>query len=284
MSPDVWLGRPRGWCCLLAAPRRAGGRHAFSVRVRRLPGDAVLRIGWTAGSNGSPFNGWSYYTSPACFGGRSWKAHQELESLPTSRRRSWEPYGVCFHEGDLLTASVNQGVMSFARNGTSLGMAFRVPEVAEYRPLVALKRAAEVQLLPSSDVDVADLFTTPEQIRNMAWEARLCKRSNTLIMFQVFFLSLVRPHSEGGLDWDGLKREYDQRLGFPSPAMSSALMEHFAKIHRVVSLSGCEAWPLCFQMCGLKDTTPIAIDRMLFAAYQRATELGYKMPGRHDHA
>lgn len=149
---------------------------------------------------------------------------------------------------------------------------------AEYRPIVALHREVEVQLLPN-DVDAEDLFATPEQLRDMAWGARLNRRGNTLIMFQVFFLSLVRPCGESVPDWDGLKQEYDRRLGFPSPEKSAALMEHFGEVHRVMTLRGCDGWPILFQMLGFADVSLATIDRMLFAAFQQATRLNYKMGG-----
>lgn len=300
IQSGVWRGRPRGWCCLTGVPRLAGGRHAFSVRVQRLPADAVLRIGWTLENGGDPFNGWSYYSDGGCFGNGSWKAHHgELMLLETNKRfvdgdcwRNWGKHGESFHEGDILTACVDQGVVSFRRNGRNLGTAFRGPPSGEYRPLIAMRRAAEVQVLPSDKVDLADLFASPADLRNMAWSARLNKKGNTLVMFQAFFLSLVRPLGGQGLDeldgvslnWDHLTQEYDQRFGFPAPEMSARLFDQFAEVHRIVLLHGNQGWPEFFRMLGFGEVSTDAIDRMLFNAFKRATELDYKMGGRHDHA
>jgi len=157
LSPGTWLGRPRGWCCLTGAPRCARGRHAISVRVLRLPADAVLRIGWTADEDDGPLGGWCYYASRSCFGGRGWKVHGA---------RGWTGYGEGFREGDIVTGCVDQGVISFQRHGGDLGVAFRGPVGAEYRPVVALRRRAEVQLLPGDESAAAGLFfATPEQLR-----------------------------------------------------------------------------------------------------------------------
>jgi len=275
LQDGVWRGRVRGWCSLLGKPRCSGGQHAFALRVRRLPRDAVLRIGWATGSGGGPFQGWCYYASPGCFGGRGWKADHY----------SWEPYGESFSEGDVLTACVDRGVVSFRRNGAQLGVAFRTSDSAEYRPLVALRRAAEVELLVEPAEGTAELFVNAEGLRDMAWSARLTRRGNTLVMFQVFFLSLVRPQGAGAKpDWETLKSEYDRRFGFPCPRMSAALMEQFAEVHRVVSLHGSDGWTMFFRMLGFSNISSVAIDRMLFAAYKRAKRLNYKMGGRHDHA
>jgi len=150
LSPGTWLGRPRGWCCLTGAPRCARGRHAISVRVLRLPADAVLRIGWTVDEDDGPLGGWCYYASRSCFGGRGWKVHGA---------RGWTGYGEGFREGDIVTGCVDQGVISFQRNGRDLGFAFRGPVGAEYRPVVALRRRAEVQLLPGEESAAAGLFS-----------------------------------------------------------------------------------------------------------------------------
>lgn len=181
----------------------------------------------------------------------------------------------------MLTACVDRGVMTFQVNGNNFGTAFRMAETS-IRPIVALKRGAEIELLEAT-ADLSTLFATPEQLRNMAWEARLCKRGKALNLFQVFFLSLVRPR-QGSPDWDGLKREYDHHFGFPSVQKSAALMEHFAEVHRVVGLRGSEAWPLFFKMIGFGEVSTLELDRLLFRAYRRATILEYKMGGRHDHA
>merc|ERR1712193_460066 len=92
------------------------------------------------------------------------------------------------------------------------------------------------------DFECANLFATPQQHRDMAWEAN--RRGSTLVMFQVFFVLLVRPPGQHRPDWDGLKQQYDKRLGFPAPAMSEALFKQFAEVHRVRDLRGCDAWPL----------------------------------------
>jgi hypothetical protein len=270
-APGVWLGRPSGWSCLAGAFK--GGRHAFAVRVRKMTKDSVIRIGWSEAAVCTPFNGWFYLASGGCFGNKSW-ASQSM----TSR----QPYGQCFKEGDLLTACVDRGVMTFRVNDVSLGVAFSVPD-RPLRPVVALKRGAEVQLL-EGEVDTSILFATPAQLRKMAWEARLCRRGKALILFQVFFLSLVRPLGRGVADWDSLKQEYDCRLGFPSLEKSAALMDQFSEVHRVAAMRGCEAWHLFFKMIGFGDLSDLDLDRLLFNAYKRATALSYKMGGRHDHA
>lgn len=277
IMPGVWEGRPSGWTCL-AGPFKPQGRHAFSVRVRSMPKDSVIRIGWTAAEVCTPFNGWTYLASGGCFGKGSWASQAHENS---SRGCTWMPYGKWFGEGDVVTACIDRGVITFQVNDIPQGIAFRVAE-ASFRSLVALKRGAEVELL-EADVHHSAIFATPEQLRNLAWEARLCRRGKALILFQVFFLSLVRPH-EGVPNWDALKHEYDHHFGFPSAEKTNALMEHFGEVHRVVRLHGCDAWPLFFKMIGLGDISDAELDRWLFSAYKRATTLGYKMGGRHDHA
>jgi ubiquitin-protein ligase len=277
-----WSGRPKGWSCLGAAFRAANGRHSFSVRVRKLPKDGVIRIGWSTEEDCTPFNGWCYYASDGSFGESGWFSRP---SEGNARSCFWVPYGTCFSEGDVLTACFDHGIVSFLCNGVHLGTATRAVGTAEMRPLVAMKRGAEVELL-LEDSESESVFHTPEQLRNMAWEARLNRRGNTLVLFQAFFLSLVRPRarSDGTCDWESLKNEYDRRFGFPSPKMSSALMGHFGEVHRIISLRGSEGWPLYFELLGFPRPTNKELDRLLFAAYQRATALGYKMGGRRDHA
>jgi len=279
VAPGSWCGRPTGWSCLAGAWRPTSARHAFSVKVGALPAGAVLRIGWSddAGSfadSCTPFDGWFFYAAADSFGGGGW-----FSSGPSS----WTRYGRSFEEGDLLTACIDRGVISFRLNQQALGNATYSASTSRIRPVVALKRGAEVQLM-ASDFQEEEAFATPEQLRNMAWEARLNRRGNTLVLFQVFFISLVRPRGEGTLDWDQLKREYDRRLGFPSPEMSSALMQQFGEVHRIVALRGTEGWPLYFEMLGFPRPSDLELDRMLFKAFQRATALSYKMPGRRDHA
>lgn len=282
LAPGVWRGRACGWSCLAAGFGTATGRHAFSVRVRKLPKDGVIRIGWSQAQLCTPFNGWFYFASGGCFGNRSFASQPNEVS---SRRCSWMPYGQKFRVGDVLTACVDRGVVSFRLNHENLGIAYRIGTGlhSNLRPVVAIKRGAEVELLETTK-DPATFFATPEDFRNMAWEARLCRRGKTLVLFQVFFLSLVRPHGAETLDWNSLKHEYDRHLGFPSQEKTSALMEHFGDVHRVIAMRGSEGWPLFFKMLGFGDLTTIELDRLLFKAYQRATSLGYKMGGRHDHA
>merc|ERR1711933_100188 len=125
------------------------------------------------------------------------------------------------------------------------------------RPFVALRRGVEVELL-EDEVALAEVFTTQESMREMAWDARLNRRGNTLVLFQVFFLSLVRPervHHAGEPSWEELKREYDRRLGFPSERMSEGLVNHFAEVHRVVSLRGAEGWLLFFRLLGFGEVS-----------------------------
>jgi len=269
VSPDIWLGRPRGWCSLTASPKQAHGQHAFSVRIRRLPNDAVVRLGWTVDMDVEPLQGWCYYSGARRFGGRSYKVHGA---------RGWVRYGQRFRENDVITACVDRGTISFLRNGESLGTAFQGPADAEYRPMVSLFRQVEVELT-LDDVDVENCFLTPSQIRSMAWNARLSKRSIMLIMFQVYFLSLVRPGKDGVPDWDALKAQYDRRLGFPSPEMSAALVRQFGEVHRVLSLTAEEGWSTVFRVLGFGELSDADVDRRLFAAFCRADALDYKMGG-----
>lgn len=279
LFPGVWRGRPRGWSCLAASFKPSSGRHAFSVRVRKLPRDGVVRIGWSQADVCTPFNGWFYLASGGCFGRGSYLS---LPSAASSRGCSWQPYGRVFTEGDVLTACVDRGLVTFRLNDQNQGCSFPVPS-ADYRPVVAMKRGAEVELI-ETNADPAAFFATPEDLRNMAWEGRLCRRGKTLVLFQVFFLSLVRPSGGGVPDWDSLKMEYDRHFGFPTQEKSNALLEHFADIHRVISSRGTQGWPAFFRMLGLGDISCTDLDRILFQAYQRAMSLSYKMGGRHDHA
>jgi len=268
----VWHGRLRGWCTLTGAPRQSGGRHAFSVRVRDLPKDAVLRIGWTLDDGVAPHAGWGCYSDGGCFGGHCWQSASE----------SWSLVDYPFRRGDVLTACVDQGYISFQRNGSRLGAGHRAPSNGQFRPHIAMRREAEIEILPADSVDLADLFASPADIRNMAWNARLNKKGNTLVMFQAFFLSLVRRTEE--VNWGGLAQEYDQRYGFPAPEMSSRLFDQFVEVHRIVSMDGSEGWSHFFRMLGFGEVSTDTIDRMLFKAFTRAKELNYKMGGRHDHA
>jgi len=207
-------------------------------------------------------------------------------ALPPNAKSKGRPtYGKCFKEGDLITACIDRGIATFRVNEVPMGHAFTcgVTRNENLRPVVALKRGAEVELL-ETNVNHSTFFATPEDLRNMAWEARLCRRGKTLVMFQVFFLSLVRPCGDGDPDWESLKQEYDRHLGFPSQRKSDALMQHFGLVHGSVALRGTQGWPLFFKMLGFGELSTLEIDRLLFKAYQRATLLNYKIPGRHDHA
>lgn len=278
LRPGVWRGRPCGWACLTGS-FRSRGRHAFSIRVRKLPKDGVIRIGWSEADIVTPFNGWFYLASGGCFGSGSWALP------PNAKSKGMPTYGKCFKEGDLITACIDRGIATFRVNEVPMGHAFTcgVTGDGNLRPVVALKRGAEVELL-ETNADPSTFFATPEDLRNMAWEARLCRRGKKLVMFQVFFLSLVRPCGDGAPDWESLKQEYDRHLGFPSQRKSDALMEHFGLVHGSVALSGTQGWPLFFKMLGFGELSTLEIDRLLFKAYQRATLLNYKIPGRHDHA
>lgn len=302
---ESWRAPARGWCCLVTPTKGTWARHIFHIRVRRLPSDGIIRVGWTIGAGdclvgggaggprarkrsfkekrdgdvqeipeGANCNGWGYHCSQSFGSTDGWRAHAGI----------FEKYGEFFREGDVLSACLDNGVISFARNGKSFGTAFRVSPGCEYRPSVCMKRGAEAEFLPSEHdaVLTAELFASPEQARDMAWDGN--RRGNTLLMFQVFFLSLVRP--EGSPDWSALEKEYDGRLGFPAPDMSAALFSHFAEVHRIAELRGCDAWPLWLRMFGFKDrsTDPRFLDQILAEAYQRAIALDYKCGGRHDHA
>lgn len=272
----VWRGRPQGWSCLAAGFKEVGSRSVFSVRVRKLPRDGVIRIGWTEAEVCGPTNGWFYLASGGCFGSTSRAA--------TPTQHKGQPYGQRFREGDLLTACMDRGIVSFRLNDRSLGHAFALPSSVKLRPIVCLKRSAEVELL-EMNADPSHFFATADDLRNMAWEARLCRRGKTIVMFQVFFLSLVRPDQQSSNpDWESLKQEYDRHLGFPAQQKSDALMSNFEEVHRIISLRGADGWPLFFQRMGLGKLSTLEIDRLLFKAYQRATLLNYKMGGRHDHA
>lgn len=281
IAPGLWRGRPRGWCSLTAGLAHAKNRNTFSVKIQKLPADAVVRIGWVDNEgNGDDLvevsaSAWGFHVSE-CYGEWGWIAHNG----------TFENYGgKGFRENDLIKACIDRGVMTFRRNGESLGVAFYGSPYKSYRPSVALRRAAEVELLPLGEaVETDDIsFPTPERIRDMWWETNV--RGSTLLMFQVFFVLLVRPTvRDGRPDWDGLMQEYDKRLGFPAPAMSEALFSQFAEVHRVGNLRGCDAWPLFLKMIGIEGVSVDDFDGMLVAAYERASDLGYKCGGRHDHA
>jgi len=275
--PGCWRGRPRGWCSLIGRPRSGNGRYAFRVRVTSLPKDAVLQVGWTERPEEGAFGGLTYYSDGGCFGGRSWCA-----GARTSEQKTWKTYGQAFKEGDVLTVLIDRGRISFLHNSTNLGCPFGLTS-SEIRPLVAMRRQAEVEI-SVDDTCFSGAFATPQQTRDLAWGSRLTKRGNTLVLFQVFFLTLVRGSSEGRATWEALKQEYDSRLGFPSARLSAALAEHFGKVHRVAALPGSTGWPAFFELLGFGTMTPADVDRMLFDAHKRASELNYKMGGRHDHA
>eukprot|EP00746_Dinoflagellata_sp_MGD_P080750 gnl/MRDRNA2_/MRDRNA2_32198_c0_seq1.p1 gnl/MRDRNA2_/MRDRNA2_32198_c0~~gnl/MRDRNA2_/MRDRNA2_32198_c0_seq1.p1 ORF type:complete len:911 (+),score=135.69 gnl/MRDRNA2_/MRDRNA2_32198_c0_seq1:86-2818(+) len=278
-APGIWKGRPRGWCSLTARARGGRTRSLFSVEIRSLPDDSAVRIGWVSDDGDGDdlveisASAWGFHVSK-CYGEWGWKAHNG----------TFENYGgLGFQSNDVITACIDHGVMTFLRNGSSLGIAFHCPTSKAYRPSVALRRAAEVKLLPIDDgLKTTSCFTTPEQHRDMAWEAN--RRGSTLVLFQIFFVLLVRPAGKDRLDWDGLKQQYDKRLGFPAPGMSEALFKHFAEVHRVCDLRGRDAWPLFLKMIGMEGVSVAAFDKMLVAAFERATNLKYKCGGRHDHA
>mmetsp|Transcript_128570 Transcript_128570/g.227697 ORF Transcript_128570/g.227697 Transcript_128570/m.227697 type:complete len:921 (+) Transcript_128570:90-2852(+) len=276
ICPGCWRGRPLGWCRIVGPPKSGHGRHTFSFRLERFPRNSVVRIGWIASDDelvgaAELGLGWGYHSSPECFGSYGWKAHGG----------EWTPYGRCFREGDVLTACFDRGTISFACNGRSFGAAFHIREcLPEVQPAIAVMRDAEVRLLEDGTGDIDIFSATPQQIRNMAWDARLSLRGNKLVMFQAFFLSLVRLGS-GTPDWESLKQEFDYRMGFPAPHMSDALFHHFSEVHRVASLKGCEAWPLFLKALGFEDISEATFDKMLCAAYERATRLGYKVPSGH---
>jgi len=281
VAPGVWQAPTRGWFQLRAGTAPPRGSIAFSVTIQRLPRNSVVRIGWTADDAlnllGTCTQGWGYHASGGCFGRFGWKGHQN----------KWARYGRCFKEGDTITARLIRGYqtrITFACNGVELGDAYLCPDVGNYAPTVAIKRGARVRLLPLEfTTELHDCIApTMEQSRDMAWVGN--RKGNTLVMFQVFFVSLVRPSADGPPDWKRLQKDYDERLGFPSPKLSAALFEQFTEVHRVRSLSGNAAWPLFLSRLGFGYLTTAEFDKMLIAACERADRLNYRIPGRHDHA
>ncbi|CAE7584712.1 ddx1 [Symbiodinium natans] len=274
LAPNAWRGANRGWSRLLGRPRGGEGVHAFSVHVRRLPAGSAVRVGWVAEEGdklvGATSLGWGYHASNSCFGGYGWKAHDGR----------WTRYGKAFGEGDTITAVLEPGVVRFLLNGEDLGVAFRIDSSqipGGFCPAVALRRDAEVEIAAVEDSGPqVELFLTPERQRDVAWDAN--RRGNTLIMFQVYFLSLVRP-AQDPPDWSKLKEEYDRRYGFPSPQMSSALFDKFSEVHHIRTMSGQEAWRKFLDMIGFPDLDMDGLQAWLCVAYERAKALGYKQGG-----
>eukprot|EP00913_Durusdinium_trenchii_P017742 g16673.t1 len=134
LTPEAFRGARRGWTCIAGAVRR--GSSAFSVHIRSMPADSVIRIGWIRAEGGFE-DGWGFHASE-CYGTAcGWKAHEGR----------WQRYGTFFQEGDTITAMVQNGSMSFLKNGRNLGVAFHVPVTETLRPAVALRRRAEVFFL-----------------------------------------------------------------------------------------------------------------------------------------
>lgn len=149
---DIWRGPAKGWGCIAPLCAETRGTRAFSVLVKRLEPDSVVRIGWVAsgddGVTGANYQGWWYYAA-AGFGQHGWKMNQG----------KCERYGELFHEGDVLTAVITGGAMAFMKNHLDLGCAFQAHTPHHYRPAVALKRGAQVELLSSPYVKSAKLDT-----------------------------------------------------------------------------------------------------------------------------
>lgn len=259
---------------------RTEGVHAFSVRVRRLPPGSAVRVGWVGEEGdelvGATSRGWGHHASSSCFGQYGWKMHNGR----------YARYGRAFGEGDTITAVLESDTLRFLKNEVDLGVAFTVGSSqlpGGFRPALALRRDAEVEITAMEDFGPkVELFLTPERQRDVAWDTN--RRGNTLIMFQVYFLSLVRP-AEDPPDWSKLKAEYDRRYGFPSPEMSSALFEQFSEVHNIRRMSGHEAWRKFLDMIGFPELDiEMALQTLLSKAYDRAKALGYKQGGRNDHA
>jgi len=277
--PRVWRGADHGWTCISGGPRKPGF-HAFSVKVRRMPRGGAVRIGWVGADGdelvGATNMGWGY-SSGTCFGRDGWKAHNGR----------WQRYGgSAFAEGDTITAVAEFGTLKFLRNGKDLGTAFELVQTGTteslLRPAVALRRSAVVGVLETTaDVPQLEISLSPERQQDVAWDSN--RRGNTLIMFQVYFLSLVRP-AQAPPDWSKLKQEYDKRYGFPSPQMSSALFDQFSEVHRVRNMSGSEAWRKFLDMLGFPEIGTEDLQVLLCSAYERAKAQGYRQGGRHDHA
>eukprot|EP01065_Artemidia_motanka_P029317 TRINITY_DN35458_c0_g1_i1.p1 TRINITY_DN35458_c0_g1~~TRINITY_DN35458_c0_g1_i1.p1 ORF type:complete len:994 (+),score=247.37 TRINITY_DN35458_c0_g1_i1:72-3053(+) len=278
VAPGVWRGRGTGWSMLLGRESNQS-RKIFGIRVRSETRDSVVRVGFVQPGGslcGSCDNGFGFYAG-RCFGRRAYTMHNGSISRA----------GRAFVEGSMVTCVVeSDGSINFAVNAKPARSSWSYVHGSEgLVPCIALKQGAEVEILPEGSEPVHEL-TTPEQHRDMAFDAnRLgCK----LLMFQAFFLRLVRPGKlrDGTPDWDTLKREYDARFGFPPPVKADALLAHFAEVHRVAGRRGREAWPQFLRLvgCSAGGDTAHAIDRALFAGYTRAVQLGYKTGGRHDHA
>lgn len=277
LSRHTIRGAERGWTCISGVARGTGS-SAFSVQIRSMPVDSAIRIGWVSGDGdllvGQSSEAWGYHASRS-YGHFGWKAHGGR----------WTRYGPPFEEGDTITAVVQEGEISFMRNGQPLGVAFKVPshqlpkDASGFRPAVAIRRAAEVHLI--AEAPEMQLSFSPEEQRDVAWDAN--RRGNTLIMFQVFFLSLVRP--KGGMqDWSQLKEEYDKRYGFPAPEMSAALFEMFSEVHQIRQLPGHFAWRKFLDLIGFPDLGMEELQVLLRQGYERAKTMGYKQGGRRDHA
>lgn len=271
LAPSTWRGADRGWTCL-SGGLRTEGVHAFSVRVRRLPPGSAVRVGWVGEEGdelvGATSRGWGHHASSSCFGQYGWKMHNGR----------YARYGRAFGEGDTITAVLESDTLRFLKNEVDLGVAFTVGSSqlpGGFRPALALRRDAEVEITAMEDFGPkVELFLTPERQRDVAWDTN--RRGNTLIMFQVYFLSLVRP-AEDPPDWSKLKAEYDRRYGFPSPEMSSALFEQFSEVHNIRRMSGHEAWRKFLDMIGFPELDiEMALQTLLSKAYDRAKALGYK--------
>jgi len=273
LARHCYRGAERGWTCISGVARASTGSSAFSVFIRRMPADSAIRVGWISEEGdllvGQSQEGWGYHASRS-YGDHGWKAHQGR----------FTRYGEAFGEGDTITAVVQQGAISFLRNGRQLGVAFKVPEApGGFRPAVALRRAAEVHLM--AEAPETQLSFSPEEQRDLAWDAN--RRGNTLIMFQVFFLSLVRPKA-GQPDWSRLKEEYDKRYGFPAPEMSAALFEMFSEVHHIRDMPGHSAWRKFLDLIGFSHLGMEELQVLLRQGYERAKAQGYKQGGRRDHA
>ncbi|CAK9046433.1 Ubiquitin-conjugating enzyme E2 2 (E2 ubiquitin-conjugating enzyme 2) (Radiation sensitivity protein 6) (Ubiquitin carrier protein UBC2) (Ubiquitin-protein ligase UBC2) [Durusdinium trenchii] len=224
LTPEAFRGARRGWTCIAGAVRR--GSSAFSVHIRSMPADSVIRIGWIRAEGGFE-DGWGFHASE-CYGTAcGWKAHEGR----------WQRYGTFFQEGDTITAMVQNGSMSFLKNGRNLGVAFHVPVTETLRPAVALRRRAEVFFLtlvrpaesppywsrvkaeydkrygfPAPEMSAAlfDMFSEVHKIRDLpghvAWPKflsllgfeELCMEKLQLLLREAFDRAKAQGYKQGG--------------------------------------------------------------------------------------
>jgi len=175
----IWRGPAKGWGCIAPPCAEAHGKQTFSVLVRRLEPDSVIRIGWIASGDedaaGVHYQGWWYYAATG-FGQHGWKMNQG----------KLQRYGDFFREGDVLTAVITWGRMAFMKNHIDQGCAFQVSTQHMYRPAVALKRGAQVELLTSHYAESVELETQGP------WKAPRHVRDDDVVNFNFGFLEDLR--------------------------------------------------------------------------------------------